>query len=135
MKMESMERLVEILECLTDPEVGCPWDARQTVADLARMIEEEAGELVGAIRSGADASVCEEAGDLLWNLLFLFYLAEREGRFDADAVIRTVAEKMIRRHPHVFGTLHAPTPEAAAHAYRAAKAAEDKPPPPRHDSE
>lgn len=126
MQLESMRELCAILQRLADPDGGCPWDARQTVADLARTIGEEAGELVEAIQHGADDAVCEEAGDLLWNLLFLFHLAEREGRFDADAVIRHVAQKMIRRHPHVFGDVHAPTPEAAAHAYRAAKAAESK---------
>lgn len=126
MHMDAIHELLPILDRLCDPETGCPWDARQTVADLAARIEEEAEELVEAIRAKADESVCEEAGDLLWNLLFLFRLAESEGRFDADAVIRGVCAKMRRRHPHVFGDAEAPTPKAAAQAYRDAKAAESR---------
>ena len=82
---------------------GCPWDHEQTHASLRGGLLEEAYEVVAAIDAGDDANLREELGDLLLQVVFHSQLAEEEGRFGFDEVAREVAEKLVRRHPHVFG--------------------------------
>lgn len=117
-----LSRLFEILQALRHPETGCPWDRDQTFPDMARPLREEAEELAEAIEEGDDRHVCEEAGDLLWNVLTLLAIAEEEGRFAREACLDGIAAKMIERHPHVFGDAVAEDAEAAARLYRQAKA-------------
>jgi MazG family protein len=82
---------------------GCPWDKEQTHASLARHLVEEAYEVLDAIEEGGPDHLREELGDLLLQVVFHAQLAEDAGQFDVDAVARTITEKLVRRHPHVFG--------------------------------
>ena len=95
-------KLVEIVARLRAPD-GCPWDRKQTPETLKKYVLEEAYEVVEAIERGESLLVCEEIGDLLFLLVFLAYLYQESGRFRVADVLSLCAEKMIRRHPHVFG--------------------------------
>jgi tetrapyrrole methylase family protein/MazG family protein len=83
-------------------ENGCPWDKKQTHKTLKRYLIEECYEVVHAIDNDDDSGLCEELGDVLFQLLFHAKLKEREGKFDINDVIDSVKDKMIYRHPHVF---------------------------------
>lgn len=98
----AFERLVGVMDRLRSPE-GCPWDREQTHATLRTYLIEEAYEVLDALDSSDDAKFAEELGDLLLQVLFHAQIAHEEGRFDINDVIREIYEKMIRRHPHVFG--------------------------------
>ena len=84
-------------------EDGCPWDQKQTPQSLAVYLIEEMYELVDAVSSGNVQSVCEELGDVIFQVLFLSELYSESDSFDLDTVVQHNVEKMIRRHPHVFG--------------------------------
>jgi MazG family protein len=99
---ESFDRLVEIMDRLRDPG-GCPWDREQTLASLAPYFLEEAYEVVDAISAGDPDKLCEELGDLLLQIVFVARIAREEGAFDIDSVCGAISDKMVRRHPHVFG--------------------------------
>jgi tetrapyrrole methylase family protein / MazG family protein len=99
---EWFERLVELQARLRAPD-GCPWDREQTHATLRTYLVEEAYEVLDAMKSGDDAKFAEEMGDLLLQIVFHSQIAAEQGRFTAADVIREVHEKMVRRHPHVFG--------------------------------
>jgi tetrapyrrole methylase family protein/MazG family protein/ATP diphosphatase len=90
---------------------GCPWDREQTFETLRPYIIEEAYEVVDAIDRGVPDRLCEELGDLLMQVVFLAELARARGWFGPDDVIAAISEKMVRRHPHVFGDAHASTAE------------------------
>mgnify|MGYP000932665506 FL=1 len=83
--------------------VECPWDREQTHQSLLTHLVEEACEVVDAVEQGTDADLLEELGDLLLQVYFHAQIAEDEGRFTLDDVARGIADKLIRRHPHVFG--------------------------------
>ena len=91
---------------------GCPWDRSRTQADMAGYLIEEAYEVLEAIDGGKPPALKEELGDLLFQVLFLARMAEEAGEFDIAAVLGAITEKMIRRHPHVFGDTRADTVEA-----------------------
>ncbi len=95
-------KLVEIVARLRAPD-GCPWDRKQTPESLKKYVLEEAYEVSEAIDHHEPLLVCEEIGDLLFLLIFLAYLYEEAGNFHLADVLTLCAEKMIRRHPHVFG--------------------------------
>ena len=84
---------------------GCPWDREQTPLSLTRYVLEEAYEVVDAIERGTDAERCEELGDLLLQVYLQAAIAEESGEFDLTEVIRALSQKLIRRHPHVFGSV------------------------------
>ena len=94
--------LLEIMARLRSPD-GCPWDREQTPASLRTYLLEEAYEAAEAIDAGDWEHLREELGDLLLQIVFLARIAEEEGRFAFDDVARTIADKLLRRHPHVFG--------------------------------
>jgi MazG family protein len=98
----SFDRLVQIMDRLRDPG-GCPWDREQTLHSLAPYFLEEAYEVVDAISDGNPAKLCEELGDLLLQIVFVSRIARENGWFDVDAVFESISDKMVRRHPHVFG--------------------------------
>lgn len=104
----------------------CAWSRRITHRDLVPYLIEESAELIEAIEAGDPAEMREELGDLLWQVLFHAEIAagERDEAFDIDDVARGLSEKMIRRHPHVFGDAVATTPEEVLVHWNAAKAAE-----------
>jgi tetrapyrrole methylase family protein/MazG family protein len=100
------EKLVAIQARLRAPN-GCPWDREQTHQSLRTYLIEEAYEVLEALESGNDAKFAEEMGDLLLQIVFHSQIAREEGRFTVSEVIREIHDKMIRRHPHVFGTTRA----------------------------
>src|SRR6266849_842568 len=99
---EWFEKLVSVQARLRAPN-GCPWDREQTHQSLRTYLIEEAYEVVEALESGSDAKFAEEMGDLLLQIVFHSQIAREEGRFTAAELIRAIQDKMIRRHPHVFG--------------------------------
>jgi tetrapyrrole methylase family protein/MazG family protein len=99
---EWFEKLASVQARLRAPD-GCPWDREQTHASLRTYLIEEAYEVLEALESGDDAKFAEEMGDLLLQIVFHSQIAKEEGRFEVSDVIREVHDKMVRRHPHVFG--------------------------------
>jgi len=102
MRNDNVHELVEILARLRAPG-GCPWDREQTHDSLKRFLVEETGELLDAIENCNDASMIDELGDVLLQIVFHAQIASEQGRFDLQDVVRSECAKMIRRHPHVFG--------------------------------
>jgi tetrapyrrole methylase family protein/MazG family protein len=100
------ERLVKLQARLRAPN-GCPWDVEQTHLTLRTYLIEEAYEVLEALESGDDAKFAEELGDLLLQVVFHAQIATDERRFTAADVVREIHQKMVRRHPHVFGELRA----------------------------
>ncbi len=98
-----MPRLVEIMRRLRDPETGCPWDVEQTFATIAPYTIEEAYEVADAIEREAWDELKGELGDLLFQSVFHAQMAEEAGLFTFDEVADTMSDKMVARHPHVFG--------------------------------
>lgn len=94
--------LAAVIDRLREPD-GCPWDRKQTVESMAKYLLEEGHELVEAIESGDDRDAAEEAGDLLMVVFLICRIAEEAGRFDLAAAAGAVKDKLVRRHPHVFG--------------------------------
>lgn len=103
---------------------GCPWDAEQTHESLVRHLLEEAYEVAAAIRGGDRDELVDELGDLLLQPFFHAEIASETGRFDIDEVAAAICEKLVRRHPHVFGEATADTPEAVLNQWDAIKAGE-----------
>jgi XTP/dITP diphosphohydrolase/tetrapyrrole methylase family protein/MazG family protein/ATP diphosphatase len=99
---EKLLRLMDVLRKLREPG-GCPWDREQTMQSLRPCIIEEAYELIEAIDSGDGNIIAEECGDNLLQVAFIARIAEEEGIFDLGSVLDILVEKLIRRHPHVFG--------------------------------
>lgn len=97
------EQLIRLREVMARLRVECPWDREQTHQSLLTHLVEEACEVVDAVEQGTDADLLEELGDLLLQVYFHAQIAEDEGRFTLDDVARGIADKLIRRHPHVFG--------------------------------
>lgn len=102
--MREIEKLLKVMERLRDPESGCPWDLAQTYASIAPHTIEEAYEVADAILQENWEELQKELGDLLFQVVFYAQLAKEEGRFAFADVVASVTAKMIRRHPHVFGT-------------------------------
>lgn len=98
----AFERLVSIMKKLREPG-GCPWDREQTKETLKPFVIEEAYEVTEAIDGKKSEELKEELGDLLLQVVFLSRLAEESGEFDIEDVIECISEKLVRRHPHVFG--------------------------------
>jgi tetrapyrrole methylase family protein/MazG family protein len=103
---------------------GCPWDRKQTHQSLRKYLIEEAYEVLDAMDSGDPRKFCEELGDLLLQVSFHGILAEKSGKFTIPAVIENVHDKMVRRHPHVFGDVDAKTPAAVLKNWEQIKAQE-----------
>jgi len=104
--MTEFEKLRDIVAKLRSPD-GCPWDREQTNASLVPPLLEEAYEVAGAVYAQDDANLREELGDLLLLIVMHSQIASEEKRFDVDEIAREVSEKLIRRHPHVFGAVGA----------------------------
>jgi len=102
----NIKRLMELVKTLRG-ENGCPWDKKQSPRTMAVYLLEEVYELVDAIESGNSDDICEELGDVLFHIFFVARLFEEKGHFDAGDVAGLITEKMIRRHPHVFGSENA----------------------------
>src|SRR6202030_2136096 len=103
MRMKPIDRLLEVMARLRDPEHGCPWDREQDFSTIAPYTIEEAYEVADAIARGDMAALKDELGDLLFQVVFHARMAEERSLFAFDDVAGLIAEKMERRHPHVFG--------------------------------
>ncbi|HEY1770637.1 MAG TPA: nucleoside triphosphate pyrophosphohydrolase [Chthoniobacterales bacterium] len=119
----AFERLCEIVRQLRAPG-GCPWDREQTHASLVPGLLEESYEVAEAIRAHDDANLREELGDLLLQAVMHAEIAREEGRFDIEQVAREVGDKLVRRHPHVFGESDARDTGAVLKQWDAIKRAE-----------
>ncbi|WP_251359367.1 nucleoside triphosphate pyrophosphohydrolase [Kangiella sp. TOML190] len=95
-------RLLAIMRALRDPETGCPWDKKQTYASIAPYTLEEAYEVADAIEQGDFEELHGELGDLLFQVIFYAQIGQEEGRFDFESIAKAMADKLERRHPHVF---------------------------------
>jgi MazG family protein len=120
-----IDRLRVLVAQLRSPE-GCPWDREQTHDTLKPHLLEECYELLEAIESRDDEELREELGDLLLQVVLHAQFAEEEQRFDFDSVAETISEKLIRRHPHVFGEQRLPDSAAVLRQWDAIKTAEKK---------
>lgn len=119
-----IQTLIEVMRRLRDPDGGCPWDIEQTFETIAPYTVEEAYEVAEAIARGNRDELRDELGDLLLQVIYHSRMAEEEGTFDFDAVAQGIADKMIRRHPHVFGDKTVDSAEAQAAHWEETKAAE-----------
>ena len=102
----TLVRLVGVMQRLLAPG-GCPWDREQSYQTLRKYVLEEACEVIDAIDSGDRGAICEELGDLLLQIVFQAELGRREGAFAIDDVVASIVEKLVHRHPHVFGSVDA----------------------------
>jgi len=98
-----MQRLLAIMACLRDPDKGCPWDIEQTYATIAPYTIEEAYEVADAVEREAWGELEGELGDLLLQTVYFAQMGAEDGRFDFASIARAIADKMVSRHPHVFG--------------------------------
>jgi len=120
-KPHSLQELLEVIAVLRSPE-GCPWDREQTHISLKNCLTDEANEVLEAIDHEDDENLCEELGDLLLQVVMHCQIAKEQGRFDFFDVVNVVTDKMIRRHPHVFGDEPRPeTPEESLVLWRKIK--------------
>jgi nucleoside triphosphate diphosphatase len=119
-----IDRLIAVMARLRDPERGCPWDREQDFATIAPYTIEEAYEVADAIERADLAALKDELGDLLLQVVFHARMAEEAGHFAFDDVAAAIADKMVRRHPHVFGDAEISTVAAQNEAWEAHKAAE-----------
>jgi ATP diphosphatase len=117
-------RLLEIMAALRTPKSGCPWDLEQNFATIAPYTLEEAYEVADAIARDDLTDLKEELGDLLLQVVFHARMAEEQGAFDFGDVVQAITEKLIRRHPHVFGDERSHTPEGVKGLWERIKAEE-----------
>jgi len=117
-------RLLALLARLRDPRTGCPWAREQSFESLAPYTVEEAFEVEDAVARGDRAALREELGDLLLQVVYHARVAEEEGAFDFADVVETLCEKLVDRHPHVFGDAEAEGAEEVARQWEARKRAE-----------
>jgi len=120
---DKFERLVEIMATLRGPN-GCPWDKQQDFSSLKPMLVEEVYEVLEAVENGDFDGISEELGDLLLHIVFNAHLGKEAGRFDINTVIDKISDKLLRRHPHVFGSESASTAEEVIKNWETIKAQE-----------
>lgn len=127
MKKDNLSRAIialsELMARLRGPG-GCPWDIQQTDSTIKMYLLEEAYEVLDAIEKGSSEDVCHELGDLLFQIIFLASLAEDRGKYDLLEVMEKIKEKMINRHPHVFGSTKVRGPEEVAENWERIKKTE-----------
>lgn len=121
---DPMARLLAVMNRLRDPQNGCPWDLEQDFQTIAPYTIEESYEVADAIQRGDFAELKEELGDLLFQVVFYARMAEERGLYGFDAIAAAIADKMIARHPHVFGAVDIRTAAAMATRWEDQKAAE-----------
>lgn len=119
-----IDRLLAIMARLRDPQGGCPWDLEQNFATIAPYTVEEAYEVADAIERDNLFDLREELGDLLFQVVFHSRMAEEQNAFAFDDVVEAICEKMLRRHPHVFGEAEARTSDEQTAAWEVIKAQE-----------
>lgn len=122
--LTSLQNLIEVVAKLRSPDGGCPWDLQQTPQTLIPYVIEEAYEVVNAIRSQNQKAIAEELGDLLLQVILQSQIASENGDFSLNEVVQGITDKLIRRHPHVFGELELQTPDEVRHHWEKIKSAE-----------
>lgn len=123
--LSAFDRIQGIMKRLRSPE-GCLWDRRQTMADLGGYLMDEACEVLDAVDEGSPDHLKEELGDLFFQIVFMARIAEEEGAFDMADVMDGIADKMIRRHPHVFESSTLETVSAIRENWEAIKLLEGR---------
>lgn len=123
---DSIQYLIQLIAQLRNPNGGCPWDLKQTYRSMIPCVLEESYELVEAIEQHDHNNLKEELGDLLLQVVFLSRLAEEDGLFNFNDVVRGISEKIYRRHPHVFGDKAAGDETEALQRWNEMKAEERK---------
>ncbi len=122
----SINDFLKLIAQLRDPINGCPWDIKQNYHSMISCLKEETYEVIEAIEKNDVENLKEELGDLLLQVVFLSQLATEENKFTFDHVVQNVAEKIVRRHPHVFGDKQAKNEQEALQNWNAMKAEEHK---------
>ena len=117
----NIQKLLDIMAKLRDPDGGCPWDVEQTFASIVPHTIEEAYEVAETIETGDMAALKDELGDLLFQVVFYAQMAKESGDFDFGAVVDAISDKMVRRHPHVFADAHIENAEAQTAAWEEQK--------------
>lgn len=123
--MDAFNRVSHILDRLLAPD-GCPWDQEQTMETLRSTVLEEVCELIEAINLQDDPHIQEELGDLFLNTIFFCKIGERERRFTMQSVLDALADKLVRRHPHIFGDAHVSTSDEVVNQWEKIKKAESR---------
>ena len=124
-RKELFDRFCNIIEKLRAPD-GCPWDRKQTAESLKKSLLEECNEALEAIDKKDDENLCEELGDVLLVVGMIARIKEEEGKFNVSDVLSGVNDKLIRRHPHVFGDAKASSPEEVLKLWNQVKEEEKK---------
>ena len=119
-----LQRLLDIMKTLRDPATGCPWDKSQTFQAIAPYTIEEAYEVADAITQKNFVALPDELGDLLFQVVYHACMAEEAGLFRFADVVKTISDKMVRRHPHVFGDVAPIDAAAVPTSWEAQKLAE-----------
>jgi len=109
--MQEITRLLQIMEQLRDKDFGCPWDLKQTPSSLKPYILEEAYEVIEAIDSNQPDEIRKELGDLLLQVVFQAQIAKENQQFDFESVAKSIADKLVLRHPHIFESAEKLTPD------------------------
>ena len=122
--LEALQQLIDVVAQLRSPNGGCPWDLAQTPQTLTPYVIEEAYEVVNAIRGGEQKAIAEELGDLLLQVVLQDQIASEENNFSLTEVAQGITEKLIRRHPHVFGDVEVQGVEEVHQNWEQIKAAE-----------
>src|ERR671932_1046093 len=122
--LTALKELIEVVASLRSPDGGCPWDLAQTPQTLIPYVIEEAYEVVDAIRSGDKDAIAEELGDLLLQVVLQAQIASEEGQFTLKEIAQGITQKLIRRHPHVFGDVQVQDAEEVHKNWEQIKAAE-----------
>ncbi len=124
--LHALQRLINVVAQLRSPEGGCPWDLEQTPQTLIPYVLEEAYEVVDAIRQGHPDAIADELGDLLLQVVLQAQIAKEYQQFDLAAVANNITEKLIRRHPHVFGDIQVQDSEEVHRNWEQIKAQEEQ---------
>ena len=109
--MRKFNKLLKLLKKLRNPNHGCPWDLEQTESNLKEYIIEESYELIEAIENGSTENKIEELGDLLLQIVFICQINKEKKNFTIKDVLNRINNKLIKRHPHVFGNIKAKSPD------------------------
>ncbi len=123
---DNIQRLLNIMSRLRDPQGGCPWDLKQTYATIVPYTLEEAYEVADAIARESFDELKDELGDLLFQVVFYAQMAKEQGRFEFDDCVAAICDKLERRHPHVFGDVSADNADAVLKNWEALKSVERK---------
>ncbi len=122
--MTNIQQLLDIMSRLRDPENGCPWDQQQNYRSIVPHTLEEAYEVADTIENGNFDELCDELGDLLFQIVFYAQIAKEESRFEFTDVVNAISDKLVRRHPHVFAEMKFESAQEQTQHWEATKAQE-----------